>query len=111
MDVTIEFSELLQATEIMRQVARSMKEEPLKLLADICNKNESTGRPVPDHSLHMQGYIGDVALKALIESGMLTRKDGGKISLYTYQPTRLGLDYYGKLKLADIIKPRKLGMG
>lgn len=93
-----EFNTLIRQTDIMRQVIHSMEQEPLKLLIDICKKQEQTGMPVPDHSLHIHGYIVDIALKALIESGLVKRMDGGRISLYSFEPTTTGLQFYTELR-------------
>ena len=92
-----DFHELLKSTEIMAQVVNSLEEEPLKLLKDICRKNEQSGQPVPDYNIPVQGYIGDVALKSLVQAGLLDKIDGGKIALYSYQPTGLGNEYCKKL--------------
>jgi len=92
-----DFEMLIKDTEIMIQVESSLKQEPLKLLTDICKKNEKSGLPVADYNLHIHGYIGEVSLKALTQAGLVEKVDGGKISLYSYQPTGSGLEYYRKL--------------
>lgn len=104
MSVIDELNVILKATDIFKQVVRSMEDEPLKLLVDICDKNTLTGRPVPDHNLRMPGYIGDVALRALIETGLVEKKDGGRVSLYSYQPTECGIAYYQRLKAEANVK-------
>lgn len=93
-----EFEKVLRETDIFKQVSKSMLDEPLKLLVDICNKSILNDKPVPDHSLHIQGYIGDVALKTLIEAGLIEKLDGGRVSLYSYQPTESGTAFYKKIK-------------
>ncbi|HJX03684.1 MAG TPA: hypothetical protein VJ488_03900 [Dehalococcoidia bacterium] len=98
MNTADEFNSLLKQTDVMQQVTMSMEQEPLKLLVDICRKREHNGRPVPDHNLHMQGYIGDIALKALIESGLVRKLDGGRMALYSFEPTASGLQYYSRLQ-------------
>jgi hypothetical protein len=103
MNTAHELNSLLKQTDIMQQVTMSMEQEPLKLLVDICRKREQSGRPVPDHNLHMQGYIGDIALKALIESGLVRRVDGGRMALYSFEPTVSGLQYYSRLQAEKII--------
>jgi hypothetical protein len=93
-----EFQQLLESTEIMLQVKKSLEEEPLKLLRDICRKSGDGKLPVPDYNLPIQGYTGDVALKALVQAGMLEKSDGGRVALFSYKPTELGIDYSKKLK-------------
>jgi hypothetical protein len=74
----------------MRQVLKSLKEEPAHLLALIYREYEKTGRPVPDHRLYYVGYMGEAALKALMSAGMVIRHSGGGLALYAYEPTAEG---------------------
>jgi hypothetical protein len=78
---------LIEATDVMKEVLRSLKEEPGHLLALICREYEKTGQPVPDHRLHCVGYMGEAALRALVSAGMIHRHAGGGLALYTYEPT------------------------
>ena len=66
-----DFEALLNETEIMVQFKQSMKDEPVKLLLDICKKFEKAKQPVPEYNLHIQGYVGDISLKALVQSGLV----------------------------------------
>jgi hypothetical protein len=93
-----EFQQLLDSTEIMAQVRKSLEEEPLNLLREICKKSGQDMAPVPDYSLPVQGYTGDVALKALVQAGLVDKIDGGRVALFSYKPTDLGIEYYKKLK-------------
>ena len=93
-----DFDALLEATEVMQQVLRSVKEEPAHLLGAVCREYEIAGQPVPDHRLRFTGYMGDTALRALISTGLIQRQPGGRLSLYCYEPTPEGLEHYKKLK-------------
>jgi hypothetical protein len=93
-----QFSELMETTEVVRQVRKSLREEPAHLLGEICHEYEKTGQPVPDHRLRFVGYMGEAALKALIAAGLVRRQSGGRLSLYCYEPTEEGLEHYRKLK-------------
>jgi hypothetical protein len=93
-----EFLDLLESTEIIRQVKNNLDEEPVKLLHEICAKSGQDNLPVPDYNLPIQGYTGDVALKALVQAGLVDKVDGGRVALYSYKPTSLGIDYCKKLK-------------
>ena len=93
-----DFAALLETTEVMRQVLKSLKEEPAHLLGDICREFQRTGRSVPDHRLHFIGYMGEATLKALFSAGLIRRQPGGRLSLYSYEPTAEGLEQYEKLK-------------
>ena len=78
-----DFSLLLETTEVMKQVLKSLKEEPAHLLGDICREYHRTGQSVPDHRLHFTGYLGEIALKALLSAGLIRRQSGGTESLYS----------------------------
>ena len=93
-----DFTTLLETTEVMKQVLKSLKEEPAHLLGDICREYQSTGQPMPDHHLQFVGYMGEAALKALLSAGLIRRQPGGRLSLYCYEPTSEGLEQYEKLK-------------
>ncbi|HUU65010.1 MAG TPA: hypothetical protein VMW37_02790 [Dehalococcoidales bacterium] len=93
-----DFVTLLETTEVMKQVLKSLKEEPAHLLGDICREYQRTGQSMPDHHLQFVGYMGEAALKALLFAGLIRRQPGGRLSLYCYEPTSEGLAQYEKLK-------------
>ena len=93
-----DFVSLLETTEVMAQVLKSLKEEPAHLLGDICREYQRTGQSMPDHHLQFVGYMGEAALKALLSAGLIRRQPGGRLSLYCYEPTSEGLAQYEKLK-------------
>ncbi len=95
------FAALLETTEVMRQVLKSLKEEPAHLLGDICREYQKTGQLVADHRLHLVGYLGEAMLKALLSAGLIRRQSGGTLSLYSYEPTPDGLEQYERLKADD----------
>ena len=93
-----DFVTLLETTEVMKQVLKSLKEEPAHLLGDICREYQRTGQSMPDHHLQFVGYMGEAALKALLSAGLIRRQPGGRLSFYCYEPTSEGLEQYEKLK-------------
>lgn len=99
-----DFIVLLEATEVMKQVIRSLREEPAHLLRDVCEEYQETGRPVPDHHLQFVGYLGEAAIKALIALGLVQQKPGERVSLYAYEPTEAGLKQYEQLKADGFYK-------
>ena len=99
-----DFADLLETTEVMKQVLKSLKEEPAHLLRDICREYQRTGQSVPDHRLQFVGYMGEAALKALLSAGLIRRQPGGRLSLYCYEPTPEGLEQYEKLKADGFYK-------
>jgi hypothetical protein len=93
-----DFFAILEGTEVIEQITRSLREEPAKLLGDICREYQKGGQPVADHGLFLFGYLGESALKALISAGLINRRPGGRTSLYTYEPTEQGIEQYERLK-------------
>ena len=104
MSAVDDFTTLLETTEAMKQVLKSLKEEPAHLLGDVCREYQRTGQPVPDHRLHFVGYMGEATLKALLSAGLIRRQPGGRLSLYCYEPTPEGLEQYEKLKADGFYK-------
>ena len=98
------FAALVENTDVMKQVVKSLKEEPAHLLGDVCLEYQRTGQPVPDHRLHVVGYLGEATLKALLSAGLIKRQPGRKLSLYSYEPTPEGLEQYEKLKTDGFYK-------
>ena len=93
-----DFVALVESTEVIKQVLKSLKEEPAHLLGAICQEFQRAGQPVPDHHLHFVGYSGEAALKALLALELIRRQPGGRLSLYSYEPTPGGLEQYERLK-------------
>ncbi len=93
-----DFTNLLESTEVMKQVLKSLKEEPAHLLGTICREYQRTSQLVPDHRLFSTGYMGEVALKALLSAGLIKRQSGERLSLYSYEPTPEGLKQCERLK-------------
>lgn len=98
------FALLLETTEVMKQVLKSLKEEPAHLLSDICREYQRTGQPVPDPRLQFTGYLGEAALTALLSARMIKRQSGGTLCLYSYEPTSEGLEQYERLKADGFYK-------
>ncbi len=93
-----DFAALVEATEIVQQLVRGLREEPARFLGDICREHEKSGQPVPDHHLSCIGYLGEAALKALVSTGLGRQQPGSWVSLYTYEPTPEGVKQYQALK-------------
>lgn len=93
-----DFLSLVGKTEIMQQVEKSLREEPVRILEIICREHEKTGQPVPDYRLRLSGFIGEVSLKALLQAGLISQQSGGRVSIYAYSPTEAGLKQYQSIK-------------
>jgi hypothetical protein len=97
---------LLETTEVMKQVMRSLKEEPAYLLGSICREYGSTGQPIPDHHLSLVGYLGEASIRALISAGLVRQQTGSRLALYCYEPTAEGLKYHEGLKASGFYQNR-----
>jgi hypothetical protein len=106
MSVLDDFFALLETTEVMQQVIRSLKEEPAHLLGDICREYERTGQPVPDHHLNLVGYPSEASLKALISAELVHQQPGSRMALYCYEPTVKGMTQYEGLKARGFYQKR-----
>lgn len=93
-----DFARLIEATDAVKHILNSLKEEPARLLSRICREYDRTGIPVPDHNLELYGYMGEAAIAALVSAGLINRQPGGRTSLYCYEPTAEGINQYEKLK-------------
>lgn len=92
-----DLSEALRQTDAMQAVLAALEKEPITLLYAICAEYKSSKEPVPDHHLHVSGYLKEVALRALLSTGLLERQPGGRLSIYSYKPTPAGIKYYRRL--------------
>lgn len=107
MSAVEEFCALLETTEVMKEMIRSLREEPANLLGDIFRQYEETGHPVPDHRLQLAGYMSQAAIKVLLSAGLIGRLPGGTLSLYSYVPTDEGLKQHENLKTDGFYKSFK----
>jgi len=100
-----DFARLIEATDVVKQILNSLKEDPARVLSRICREYERTGIRVPDHNLELYGFMGEAAVAALVSAGLIRRQHGGRISLYCYEPTAEGIKQYEKLKAdASLLK-------
>ena len=94
MGVFEDFVDLIKKTETMQALLQGLEREPAKLLVAICREYEMTGKAVPDHHLHLAGYLGEAMLRALVSANLITKEREDRFSLYVYRPTEAGLKYY-----------------
>lgn len=104
-----DFASRLANTDVLKQMLKSLREEPAYLLGNVCREYEKTSQPVPDHRLQSIGYMGEAGLRALLAAGLIKRQSGGMFSLYSYEPTAEGLQQYEKLKADDFYERKKPG--
>jgi hypothetical protein len=94
---------LLRDTETVQSLVRGLEAESTKMLASICAEFESTDKGVPDHHLHVVGYLGDAALRALLSAQLIDREPGDRLSICRYRPTEKGLSCYRALVAENVL--------
>lgn len=80
----------LAETGPLSDLADEVRSYPLKLLRRVVELYAERNAPVPDHALRLPPYLGDTALRALVEGGYVNRADGAR-SIHAYEPTEKGL--------------------
>jgi hypothetical protein len=89
---------LIRGTQVVEELVTSLEQEPLGLLAVICKAHEMQGGPVPDHRIPIQGYLGEIGIKALVQTGFIDEEPSTRDSIRAFTPTHKGSDYYLRLK-------------
>ena len=92
-----DFIQTTRQTEVMQQVLADLEKEPARLLLAICREYEASNEPVSDHHFHVSGYLGEIALRALVSAGLIERQAGGRFAIYRYKPTSAGMEHYRRL--------------
>ena len=93
----------LAALGPLRGLSNEVREYPLRLLRLAIDLHAQWGRPVPDHLLKLPAYLGETALRALVEGGFLDRVDDPLHAINAYAPTASGLAL--AREAADAAKP------
>lgn len=97
-----EFVNRIHQTDTMRELMRSLDEEPTKLFLRICSRHEETGRAVADHYLQLTGYFGEIMLRVLMGAALIHRVSGGRGALLAYEPTEEGMQLYRGMKEENV---------
>ncbi len=91
------FLSRIKKTEVVDYLLKSLDQEPVRLLGVVCRAYEKMGQPVPDHQIHPSGYVGEIAIKALVGAGLLKMLPGQRQALFLYEPTEEGLKVFKEL--------------
>ena len=81
---------------------------PVRLLRRICDQYAERQAPVPDHALHLAPYLGETALRALMEGGYVERQDELHLAVHAYIPTPSGRALLGGRARAKRAAPKKV---
>lgn len=96
------FLNRIKKTEPVDYLLRSLDQESVRLLGNICRAYEKTGKAVPDHQIHPSGYIGEIAIKALVSARLLKMLPGQRQALFLYEPTEEGIMVFRELEGEDV---------
>ncbi len=75
--------------------------EAAQALRDICLEFEKSGQALGDHHLPAGGYMGEMVVRALVESELIEETASERGSLHQYKPTKAGQKAYERLKKED----------
>lgn len=67
-----------------------LRDYPVRLLIQVCEQADLRKGPVPDHTLTFVPYLGETAIRALVEGGYVERLDDVPYTILAYIPTERG---------------------
>jgi hypothetical protein len=80
-----------------RQLRDELNQYPLALFSRICGMHRDRKSPVPDYSLGLAPYMGELSLRALVESELIELVDRDSRSTHAYAPTAKGQEMWERL--------------
>ena len=86
-----EVEERILASAAMRDLTDELRAYPTRLLIQIVAEHRRRGGAVPDHVLEIVPYVGETALRALVDAGLADRIDDSPYAIRSYTPTADGL--------------------
>ena len=81
----------LARTSPLRELADEVRSYPLRLLRTLAEQHALRRSPVPDHVLRLPPYLGETALRGLVEGGFVERTEETRRAIHAYVPTPAGL--------------------
>lgn len=81
----------LAATGPLRDLGDEVRRYPLELLRRVAQLHAERNAPVPDHLLRLPTFLGETALRGLLEGGYVSRDDSARRAIHAYAPTERGL--------------------
>ena len=104
--------DVLAATGPLRNLSDEVRSYPLRLLRLVAEQYAARNAPVSDHLLRLPPYLGETALRGLLEGGFIKRVTAS-YAVYAYAPTPEGLallaSLEGDAKAPKGRRPRKRG--
>ena len=93
-------ADALAAIGPLRELALEVRTYPVRLLILLYDLYGERGGPVPDYGLKLSPYLGDTALRALVEGGYVERVDDASYAIHAYVPTDLARELVARLSPA-----------
>ena len=84
-------AEKIAALPALKELGDELKFYPVRLLSQLCDVHVQRNGPVPDHALTMLPYLGETALRALVEGGYIDLLNDVSYAIRAYVPTEEGL--------------------
>ena len=75
----------------LKELTREIRRYPVRLLQQLCEAAERRQGPVPDHTLSFLPYVGETAIRALVDGGYVQRLDDVPYAIIAYVPTEKGI--------------------
>lgn len=95
-------AEKIAALPALKELGDELKFYPVRLLTQLCAIHIQRQGPVPDHALTVLPYLGETALRALVEGGYIDLIDDVSYAIHAYEPTEAG-----KALVASLDSPAK----
>ena len=86
-----EAEERIHETDAVREILEELRAYPIRLLRQMVAECRRRGTAAPDHVLEIVPYLGETALRALVEAGLAERIDDSPYAVRAYMPTHEGL--------------------
>ena len=83
-------AEELATLPALKELADELKFYPVRLLSQLCDIHVQRNGPVPDHVLTLLPYLGETALRALVEGGYVKLLNDYSYAIRAYIPTPTG---------------------
>ena len=74
----------------LQALADELRLYPVRLLEQVCELADRRQGPVPDHTLTFLPYLGETAIRALVDGGYVQRLDDVPYAILAYLPTERG---------------------
>jgi hypothetical protein len=74
----------------LQELADELQDYPVRLITQLCELAVKRQGPVPDHAITLLPYLGETALRALVDGGYAERIDDVSYAINAYLPTDKG---------------------